>query len=514
MLISETNAPKLRFFCFLMLLNLSFLVFYSTNSGPVGEFGNYAQAQQWDALYSQFFRPLSLNLVPAWMIRFLGSDYSRYTIVFACLFTAGLATTTFLMQAFLRWMSSEKCSLLKLSILVTFGFSNVFLVSTLMVQYTTTDFLFMMAYALFLLSVVAILNAATISIWSSLATAGSLAMMCASKEFTLFVPGVILLLLALRFHAVVALLRGQPGRSAALFLLLGLIAGVYVALLLTKPTFVAAALAGSLQQEPDFTHPNFGKFLSNILTCSIWLTQAPLNGNYPYVFNPLPLLGPVSYALSWIYAVVLIGGSAIALITRTYRRAALFQLGAIAFWILIASSNNRALSSYLAPAFLHAALLWALGALEVLKRLGSQWAIGLVKASCLGILIWSMWLGSATLYSPKREISFHGAMVAADAQYRAILRVLLMSHDRFVVTFDTQNAPDYVFFHMATGGALSARQEVALDGFTADSATHEFVIRGRRPDKPSAGDAAEVLVKVDVDPLLGSHFRIVTVNGP
>lgn len=508
---SPTRA-SLHFLCFLLLVVLAFVFFYSTPLAPIGEFGSYIRVQRWDSVYGVFFRPLPINLLPAWMDRLFGANFARYAFFFGIVYAMGLAVTTCLLRVILLWTSAEDHSLLRLGLLITFGFSNVYLVSALLVQYTATDFIFMTTYAAFLMSVVLILNSGQICVRHSLLAGGSLALMCASKEFVLFVPGVLVLLLALRFREARALAGRQPVRTVALLLLLGLIAGIYLALLLTRPTFVAASLAGSPPLEGDFARAEPAKFISNLRTSMIWLSQTPVTGNYPYVFNPLPMLGPVSHVLSWAYVTILIVGSAAALLTRNYRRVALFHLGSLTLWCLIASGNSRVLSSYLAPAFLHLALLWSLGALVALKWLRSAWTSRLVNISCVGLLLWSMWLGSATLYSPQREVSFHGAMAALDSQYRSILRVLLMTYERFVVTFEYAGAPDYALFHLAHSGTLSAGTEVTLEGFRLENSERTMVLTGRRIGAPVGGEAAHVRVQIATDPLLGSRFRIVEVE--
>jgi len=511
---NENYTALFRFNSLIIFIFILFILFYSNIFGPVGEFGAYVAIEEWDGIYGPFFRPLTLNLIPNLMDRLAGKNFSLYSSIFSGLFVSGLVVAVFLLRELLRWASAEEHALLHLAILTCFGFSNVYVVSTLMVQYTVTDFVFMTGYAVFLLSVLTILNNRQIGVRGSLLAAGSLAVMCASKEFTLVVPVVLALLVALRFRDAVALGARQPGRLLALLLLLGMVAAIYLALLLSKPTFVAASLAGAPPPGEDFIRAGFAKFLSNLGTGLLWLTQAPIRGNYPYVFNPLPLLDPVSSALSWAYATILLAGSAVALLSGRYRRVAMFQLLCIVYWCLVAASNNRVLSSYLAPAFLHLALLWAFGALVVLRQIKALWAQRLVHIGCIGLLCWSFWLGAAVLYSPHRDVSFHGAMAAVDTQYRSILRVVVMSHERFIVTFETRGAPDHVPFQLALGGAFSARTEMVLDGFAVDNPAQTFTVTGRRAGAAMAGEVSHIRVRAEADPALGTRLRIMPATPP
>lgn len=510
----KLHSNSFNFLLFLLFVYFVFAVVYSSSLGPVGEYGSYVSVEGWGSVYGPFFRPLTLNIIPKFMNKLIGKNFSQYSFLFALFFVVGIAVASLFLLASLRWVSTEQFRLSHLAMLICFGFSNVYLISSLMVQYTVTDFVFMTAYAVFLLSVVVILNSGQIGIGSSILAGGGLALMCASKEFTLVVPVVLAMLVGLRFREAVALGAKQPRRTIALLFLLGMIAAIYLCLLLSKPTFVAATLAGAPPPGDDFLRAGFAKFLSNLKACIVWLSQAPVEVNYPYVFNHLPLLGPVSYQLSWAYVSILAVGLAAALLSARYRRVAFFQFGCILYWCLVASSNNRVLSSYLAPAFLHLALLWALGALVVLQRINSVAARGIVNSCCIGMLCLSLWLGSAVLYSPNRDVSFHGAMAAVDTQYRSILRVIHMSHERFVVTFETRNAPDYVPFHLVLSGALTARTVIMLDGFIADDEAQTVTVTGRRLGAPVAGEVAYIRVRADADPALGTRFRIMTTSIP
>lgn len=494
--------------CFVVFTVLAFGFFFANGSGPVGEFGSYVRVTHWDSVYGPFFRPLSINLMPSWLQRNLGADYTRYAFVFGVIFATGLTAAAFLLRASVRWAASEERSLPLLAALTAFGFSNVYVVSTLMVQYTATDFVFMTAYALFLLSVIAILNTGRIGVGGGVAVVAGLALMCASKEFTLVAPVMLVVLLALRPRETVALATGQQGRSLVLVLLLAAVAGIYLALLLSKPTYVADALAGVPPPGEDFARAGAEKFRSNLTTSLIWLTQAPLEVNYPYVFNPLPILGRTSRMISWGYGALLLLGAVAAFLRPAQWRVVLFHLVGVAFWGVLASSNSRVLSSYLAAAFLHAAMLWGLGALTVLQLARSAWAARMVGAGCVALLLWSMWLGSAVLYSPNREVSFHGAMAAADGQYRSTLRMLAMSHERFSAAFDLRNAPEHVVFHLRLAGDLGARSELALESFSVDDAAQTILVAGRKRNTPASGDRAEVHVLIEPDPHLGSRFRI------
>mgnify|MGYP006994851683 FL=1 len=147
-------------------------------------------------------------------------------------------------------------------------------------------------------------------------------------------------------------------------------------------------------------------------------------------------------------------------------------------------------------------------AMTVLQAARSAWAARLAGTGCAGLLLWSMWLGSAVLHSPNREMSFHGAMAAADSQYRSTLRILAMSHERFSAAFDLRNAPDYVVFHLMLGGTLGAKSELSLESFSFDGAAQTIVVAGRKRNTPASGDRTEVRVLIEPDPKLGSRFRI------
>lgn len=379
-----------------------------------------------------------------------------------------------------------------------------------MVQYTITDFLFMCFYGLFLCSVMRALNNGSVGVGDGVLIVLALALMCGSKEFTLVTPAMLFALLVLRFRPVIRLVKVQPARVFVVALLLAVVAAFYMKFLLTQPTYIANTLAGGAPPGDDFIRASPAKFLSNLWTCLLWLGQLPLRGNYPYVFNPLPLLGPVSTTVLWGYGIVLILGWLAAFSRREYQPAALFNLVGIAFWIVIASSNNRALSSYLAPAFFHAGLLWAMGAWVILDRVGSSWFSAAVKACCLALLCWSMWLGSNTLFSPNREVSFHGAMASVDGQLRSVLRTVAMSFDRFQVTFELNDAPDYVPFHLHLGGRLASSQVFALDDFVVDRKANTVLVKGHRSGASAAGEFKRVVVRVEPDSLEGSRFRIVS----
>ncbi|MDE1567242.1 hypothetical protein [Aquabacter sediminis] len=496
-----------------LLIFAAFSFAYSTVYGPVGEFGNYIAASRWSSVYGMFFRPLSLNLFPYWLNEGLGISFSRYSYVFSALFCLGIFISVAFLIQMLRWSSRENFKVTYFVdplFLILFGFSNVFIITTLMIQYTITDFLFMCSYALFLLSILRFLNNGSLEWRDGVLAVLGLTLMCGSKEFTLVTPVMLLVLLVLRFRPAIRLVKEHPARVLVVALLLSVVASLYVMFLVTQPTYIANTLAGGAPPGEDFIRASSAKFLSNLWTCLLWVGQVPLQGNYPYVFNPLPLLGPVSTAILWTYGIVLILGWIAAFSHRDFRPAAVFNLVGVLFWIVLAASNNRALSSYLAPAFLHGAILWAMGAWVTLERIGSSWFSGSVKVACLGLLIWSMWLGSNTLYSPDRTVSFHGAMAASDGQLRSTLRAIAQNFDRFQVTFDLNGAPDYVPFHLHLGGRLASSQLFVMDDFVVDSKANTVLVKGHRPGVAADGEYVRVIVRVEPDPLKGSRFRFVS----